>query len=73
MEKEIHKTFRFSLAGDAVFTQTMLMKSNFKIKDMDMDSSSNLRLIDRTRPERKNSPQLKISQNLIINHRVNFF
>lgn len=58
MEKEIHKRFRFSLAGDEVFIQTMLMKSNFKIKDMDMDSSSNLRLIDRTRPERKNSPHV---------------
>jgi hypothetical protein len=60
MEPEIRKRFRFSLAADEVFIQTMLMKSQFKnhIAGVSQEQTSNARLIDRTRPDGKNSPHI---------------
>lgn len=57
---EIHKRFHFSLAADEVFIQTILMESEFKerICDVDKEYSENARLIDRTRPDGKNSPHI---------------
>ncbi len=58
--KEIRKKFRFSLAGDEVFLQSILMDSPFadRIADVEKDISSNARLIDRSRPDGKNSPHI---------------
>ncbi len=57
---EIKKRFRFSLAADEVFLQSILMDSCYKekISKIDTDSSSNARLIDRSRPDGKNSPHV---------------
>ena len=57
---EIHKRFHLSLAADEVFMQTMLMESEFKerVCDVDKEYSENARLIDRTRPDGKNSPHI---------------
>lgn len=54
----IHKRFRYSLAADEVFLQTILMNSFYRnnIKDVEKRTSSNARMIDRTRPDGKNSP-----------------
>ena len=59
-EAEIRKRFRFSLAADEVFIQTILMNSRYKekIKNISETVSSNARLIDRTRPDGKNSPHV---------------
>ena len=59
-EGEIRRLFRFSLAGDEVFLQSMLMASAFRddIMDAEREVSSNARLIDRTRPDGKNSPHI---------------
>lgn len=59
-EAQIRKRFRFSLAADEVFLHTILMNSDFKnkIKNISKEVSSNARLIDRTRPDGKNSPHV---------------
>lgn len=59
-ENEIRKRFRFSLAPDEVFMQTILMDSPYrdKIADIDNIKTFNARLIDRTRPDGKNSPHI---------------
>jgi hypothetical protein len=59
-EKEIYRRFRWTLAGDEVFMQTILMSSRFKdrIYGIDSPKSENARLIDRTRPDGKNSPHI---------------
>ena len=56
----IRKLFRWSLAGDEVFLQSILMGSVFeeKIENGHQVVSSNARLIDRTRPDGKNSPHV---------------
>ena len=60
MEADIHKRFRFSLAADEVFLQSVLMNSHYKskIKNVYDTVTSNARLIDRTRPDGKNSPHI---------------
>ena len=57
---EIYHRFRYSLAGDECFIQTIAMKSPFKDKicGIDKTTSFNARLIDRTRPDGKNSPHV---------------
>ena len=57
-EKDIYKRFRYALAADECFMQTIAMNSPFrnKIIDIQEDTSFNARLIDRTRPDGKNSP-----------------
>ena len=57
---DIYKTFRFSLAADEVFLQSILMASNYRsnIANIEKDITSNARLIDRTRPDGKNSPHV---------------
>lgn len=57
---EIKRRFRFSLAADEVFIQSILMDSPYrtKIKNVEKVSSCNARLIDRTRPDGKNSPHV---------------
>ncbi len=59
-KQEIYKRFHLSLAADEVFMQTILMASEFKerICEIDKEYSENLRLIDRTRPDGKNSPHV---------------
>lgn len=59
-EREIHKRFYLSLAADEVFLQSMLMASPFResIAGVDREVSENARLIDRTRPDGKNSPHI---------------
>ena len=59
-EYEIKKRFKYSLAGDEVFLQTILMNSNFreKIANFESENTSNARLIDRSRPDGKNSPHI---------------
>lgn len=59
-EKEIRKRFRLSLAADEVFLQSILMASEYRdrICDVALDISENARLIDRTRPDGKNSPHV---------------
>lgn len=59
-KEEIEKRFRYSLAADECFIQSMVMCSPFKdsIRDIDKQNSSNARLIDRTRPDGKNSPHV---------------
>lgn len=59
-KKEIYRRFRYALAADEVFMQTMLMASPFKsaIYDVECKNSENARLIDRTRPDGKNSPHI---------------
>lgn len=58
-KNEIRSRFRFALAADECFIQSMIMKSPFKnclyVKD---GSPINARLIDRTRPDGKNSPHI---------------
>lgn len=58
--KDIRKKFGLSLAADEVFLQSILMDSPFshQIADIDKNTSSNARLIDRTRPDGKNSPHI---------------
>ena len=62
----IRKRFRYSLAADEVFLQTILMSSPFrdKIMDINLVTSSNARLIDRSRPDGKNSPHIWRKQEL---------
>lgn len=57
-EKEIYKRFRYACAADECFMQTIAMDSHFrdKIVDIQEETSCNARLIDRTRPDGKNSP-----------------
>lgn len=73
---EIRKRFRFSLAADEVFLQTILMNSEYKnkIKNILQDTSSNARLIDRTRPDGKNSPHVWRNEELkyILNQSEDF-
>lgn len=59
-EKEIYKRFRYSLAGDECFIQSILMNSDYasKIAGIDKTKSSNARIIDRSRPDGKNSPHV---------------
>lgn len=59
-EQEIRQRFRFALAADECFIQTMIMKSPFKeYLYLDANGESlNARLIDRTRPDGKNSPHI---------------
>lgn len=59
-EREIKRIFRFSLAADECFIQTMLLRSYFRDNVyIDADGKpSNARLIDRTRPDGKNSPHI---------------
>lgn len=60
MIPEIRKRFRYSLAADEVFLQTILMNSSWKNQIWGIESavSSNARMIDRTRPDGKNSPHI---------------
>ena len=57
---QIRKRFKHSLAADEVFLQTILMASEYglKIKNVDQSVSCNARMIDRTRPDGKNSPHV---------------
>ncbi len=57
---EIKQRFRYSLAVDEVFIQSILMDSLYcnSIENIETDLSSNARLIDRTRPDGKNSPHI---------------
>ncbi len=59
-QKEIYKRFRYTLAGDEVFMQTILMSSEYKnhIYGINFTKSENARLIDRSRPDGKNSPHI---------------
>lgn len=59
-EQEIEKRFRYSLAADECFIQTMIMKSPFRdyLYLNRKGQTSNARLIDRTRPDGKNSPHI---------------
>lgn len=59
-EKEIRRRFRLALAPDEVFIQTILMDSPYRDKIMGVAEpvSDNARLIDRTRPDGKNSPHV---------------
>ncbi len=59
-EREICKRFRWTLAGDEVFMQTILMSSEYRnrIYNIQTPMSENARLIDRTRPDGKNSPHV---------------
>ena len=72
---EIYKKFRFSLAADEVFLQSILMDSPFgqAIKAVEEDVSENARLIDRSRPDGKNSPHIWRSSEFsyIINQPAN--
>ena len=65
-KEEIHRRFRYSLAADEVFLQTILMASEYaaKIKSIECETSENARLIDRTRPDGKNSPHIWRSEEL---------
>lgn len=56
----IKRRFRFSLAADEVYLQTLLMNSNFcnSIAEISSEVTCNARLIDRTRPDGKNSPHI---------------
>lgn len=58
--KEIKRIFRFSLAADECFIQTMLLRSHFcgNVYINHEGKTSNSRLIDRTRPDGKNSPHI---------------
>ncbi len=57
---EIKKRFKYTLACDEVFIQSVLMDSPYKDKFQHIDGglTSNARLIDRTRPDGKNSPHI---------------
>lgn len=57
---EIKRRFRYSLAADEVFLQSILMDSEYRetISKVDSETSSNARFIDRTRPDGKNSPHI---------------
>lgn len=59
-EGEIKRIFRFSLAADECFIQTMLLRSRFRdnVYINAEGKTSNARLIDRTRPDGKNSPHI---------------
>lgn len=59
-EREVYRRFRFALAADECFIQTIAMNSPFKCKiaGIDKESSSDARLIDRTRPDGKNTPHI---------------
>ena len=74
-EEEIHRRFRWSLAADECFVQTMAMKSEYKdfIEGIEGQTSCNARLIDRTRPDCKNSPHVWRSDELdfILNQPTN--
>ena len=54
-EKEIRKRFRFALATDEYFIQTIIMNSSFRERIFldENGKTSNARLIDRTRPDGK--------------------
>lgn len=60
MEPVIYKRFRHALAADEVFVQSILMASDYRewIKDIEKETTSNARLIDRDRPDGKNSPHV---------------
>ena len=57
---EIRRRFRFSLAADECFIQTMIMNSPFRERLFinEQGKTCNARLIDRTRPDGKNSPHV---------------
>ncbi len=57
---EIKKRFRWTLAADEVFLQTILMSSPYKDNTIAVDirHTSNARLIDWTRSRAKNSPHI---------------
>lgn len=59
-QREIRRIFRFSLAADECFIQTMLLRSHFcdNVYINAEGKTSNARLIDRTRPDGKNSPHI---------------
>ncbi len=59
-KREIKRRFRWALAADEVFLQTILMDSPYrdKIANIGQVKSSNARLIDWTRPRKKNSPHV---------------
>lgn len=60
MKDKIYRCFRWTLAPDEVFIQSILMDSPYQmaIAGIDRDISANSRLIDRTRPDGKNSPHI---------------
>ena len=57
---EIRRRFKFSLAADECFIQTMIMDSPFReqLYIHARGKTCNARLIDRTRPDGKNSPHV---------------
>lgn len=60
-EEWIQKRFRWGLAVDEVFIQSLIMNSSFKSKllwDSKRFVSHNVHLIDRSRPDGKNSPHI---------------
>ena len=59
-EVEIYRRFRYSLAADEVFLQSILMASPYRerIKEVEKETSCNARMIDRSRPDGKNSPHV---------------
>lgn len=65
-ESEIRRRFLWSLAADECFVQTIAMNSLYKyhIYGIEKGSSCNARLIDRTRPDGKNSPHIWRSDEL---------
>ena len=58
--EEIYRRFRFSLAADEVFMQSILMDSPYRehIADTEKVTTFNARMIDRKRPDGKNSPHI---------------
>ena len=74
--EEIRKRFKFSLAVDEVFIQSVLMDSPYreKIMDIENENTSNARMIDRTRPDGKNSPHIwrKEEVEYLLNLPANF-
>ena len=56
----IYKRFRYALAEDEVFMQSILMASPYRdyIKDIDKEVTCNARMIDRIRLHGKNSPHI---------------
>lgn len=56
--EKIRKRFRFLLAADELFIQSIIMDSPYREKlcYLPNGNTSNARLIDRTRPDGKNSP-----------------
>ncbi len=76
-EKWIHKTFRFSLSGDELFLQTILINSRFKnnlCHPNQLKENLNMRLIDWTRGKpytwRKEDYDILINSNMFYARKI---